>query len=129
MEDWTNDWHDFAVISWRQDGRLVLLPAGELDRAAAPLMRSELAAVVESRPPLVVVDLHEVTFVDAAGLGVLLRAARSLAAQGSRLVLASPQRTVRRVLEMTDVDKALDVHDSIDAALARSDPTSVRAER
>lgn len=74
---------------------------GELDIDSAPRVRSELAAAVESGAPTVLVDLHDVTFMDSSGLSALVAAGQALAARGASLYLEGASGAVRQVLEIT----------------------------
>ncbi|MEU5310284.1 STAS domain-containing protein [Streptomyces sp. NPDC021562] len=84
-------------------GRVVLTAAGELDFTA----RSQAAPVIG---PLVlagrdlVVDLTQVTFMDAAGLGMLLRLCDRVVAGGGAMELRGLRPEIRRVLELTGTE-------------------------
>jgi anti-sigma B factor antagonist len=91
--------------SLRYDVRLV----GELDLASVGSLTDALAALRYERPELVVIDLSELRFVDARGLGALVDAERNLRARGGSLVLAGPNPHIRRVLTLTAVDTQIDV--------------------
>jgi anti-anti-sigma factor len=66
----------------------------------------------------VVVDLHEVAFMDSTMLRELLRAHREMENAGGRLVIASAQPTVRRLLELTGTADVFALAESREAALA-----------
>jgi anti-anti-sigma factor len=85
------------------DGALVL--AGEIDSYTAP----ELAELLAGEPPVEVVDVAGVTFIDSSGLRVLVEAHHRRAAQGSRLVLRAPSAPVQRLLEISGLAGHLDV--------------------
>ena len=76
----------------------VIQVAGELDAATADRLAQRLAA----SPPVRVIELSAVTFIDAAGLRVLLAAAASGNGDG-RPQLRAPSRSVVRLLEITGV--------------------------
>jgi anti-sigma B factor antagonist len=59
----------------------VLRIAGEIDISTADQLRHALDDALAAGPE-VVVDMSEVTFIDACGLGVLLQAARSMNGHG-----------------------------------------------
>jgi len=65
-----------------------------------------LGAEVAARPPLLVVDLSRLTFVDSWALHVILAARRDLGAAGRALALAVPAGAVRMVLELTGAGRA-----------------------
>ena len=86
---------------------LVIPLTGEIDVASGAAVRSTLQASLDEGHRDVVVDLARVTFIDAAGLGVLVGAQRRFDRAGGRLRVEHPQRCVRRVLEITALDRVL----------------------
>ena len=88
---------------------VVLSVAGELDLSSAPTLRAcfeQLDVTVDE----VVVDLGGLRFIDSTGLSLLVATERSLAERGGRLALRHPSDQVRRVFEVSGVDKVLTVH-------------------
>jgi len=89
----------------------------------------ELHRLRDSMEPLIrrgelrcVLDLGAVSYVDAAGIGELVRAGRRVRGHGGRLVLAAVPERVRRVLEMTAVLRTLPQVASVaDAVVAARD--------
>ncbi|MEV6071044.1 STAS domain-containing protein [Nocardia sp. NPDC052001] len=94
---------------------LVLSASGEIDVVSAPKLSAALAEAAASESPVLVVDLARVRFIGSVGLSVLLEA-RESASNRTMKVVASPQ--VRRPIEITGLDIALDVYDSLDQALS-----------
>src|SRR5215208_2891433 len=88
---------------WTQtDGTVVLELCGDLDFASAPTVAAVLRQVTAEPPPLLVLDLRAVTFLDSAGVALLLRACRGQKAadQGLRMVL-NPGQSAYRVLALS----------------------------
>jgi anti-sigma B factor antagonist len=85
------------------DGALVL--TGEIDSYTAPELSERLAV----DPPVEVVDVAGVTFIDSSGLRVIVEAHQTRAANGSRLVLRAPSAAVQRLLEISGLSGHLDV--------------------
>jgi anti-anti-sigma factor len=76
--------------------------AGELDPATAPDLSSRLLELAaDPGVTSVVIDLAQVSFLDSAGLRVLVSANEALRARSADLVLRGPSPNVRRVLEVT----------------------------
>ena len=50
----------------------VVRAEGELDMASAPMLEAALTTVINGGPAAVAVDLSELTFLDSAGIRVLL---------------------------------------------------------
>ncbi|HST63977.1 MAG TPA: STAS domain-containing protein [Mycobacteriales bacterium] len=105
---------EFAIDVVRADGQETVRVRGELDIATAPLLRAALEGVYARRPVRVEVDLSEVTFLDASSLAGLIAARRRLAAQRAVLVLVDPSPIVRRVLDITGLDRMTDVRTPAD---------------
>lgn len=86
---------------------MVVALTGEIDIVTAPVARDLLAEAASEAVTGITVDLGEVTFLDAAGLGVLAGAARAVGhlPDGFRLV-AVPAR-VLRLLRVTGLDRHL----------------------
>lgn len=84
-------------VRGRSGARTVVHVAGRLDaRAAATLARELAAATPPPRrgPPQLAIDLSGVTYVDGAGLQVLLDLQDHLAAQSGELELLAPTPAV-----------------------------------
>lgn len=94
--------------------RHVLAFEGELDIVSAPGMTEALAAVPADAD--LVVDLSRVTFVDSVALGALVSAQRRHAQAGTRVLLLGTQPAVRRVLQVTQLDRILLAVEDADAA-------------
>jgi anti-sigma B factor antagonist len=74
-------------------------PQGELDLQNAHELRDAIdAALTAQRPPLIRVDLGEVTFIDSVAIGALVGAYHAAAASGVRLVVSRPSEFVYRQL-------------------------------
>jgi anti-sigma B factor antagonist len=98
-------------------GVTVLVLTGELDLAAAPVLRARVDEAAGGRG--LVVDLEQTTFVDSAVLKELLRARAELAARDARLVLAGVTPPVRRLLDLTRTSELFEDAPDLETALAR----------
>lgn len=100
-----------SVEAREDEARTLLVVEGELDLGSAPRLEEALKQAQDSGPPLIVVDLRSLEFMDMAGLRVLVAAHQQAERAGRRVVLANVRGAVRRVLELTNVDKALTILD------------------
>jgi len=92
-----------------RDGVAVLTLCGELDLWMADLVRlrfDDLDGDVE-------VDCAGLTFMDAAGIRLLLEMDRNCRARGAKLVVVSPPRCVTRLLALVQLDGAFDVRSKV----------------
>jgi anti-sigma B factor antagonist len=110
---------DFGVEAVRSGGHGVLTVWGELDAYTAPRLRERIIGVVGDGVDRLVVDLTRVTFMDSSGLGTLVAAKKRLHVSDKSLclVLDPEQRSLRRLFEITSLDRVLPIHDSVDAAV------------
>ncbi|MEV4173116.1 STAS domain-containing protein [Nonomuraea sp. NPDC049709] len=95
---------------------VVISVAGELDATNADDLESYIGRMRRPGQP-VVLDLGGLTFMDSIGLHVLLRVHGDVRKQGSALHLAAVQDLPARVLQITEVWDALNIHSSAEAAI------------
>jgi anti-sigma B factor antagonist len=80
---------------------------GEIDVATAPAIRRFLMAAISGGDVHMAVDMSGVTFIGAAGIGVLVAAANRAREAGGGLSLLAPSRQVRRLLDVLHLDGIL----------------------
>ena len=98
-----------VVVCSRRE--FVVLLHGEFDLQARPELERELEQIAGTAARRVVVDLTAASFVDAATLGVLLRAQRRLDAAGGELILVCNDRHLLRILRLTLLDRAFTIYE------------------
>jgi anti-sigma B factor antagonist len=111
---------EFAVSSLEPtaDGVRVIVVSGEVDLFGAPKLRAELVRAIESEGSQVVVDLSETRFIDSTTLGVLLEGSKLLRPRGRDLALVIDNATIRKIFEITLLDRAFRIYETRDDALA-----------
>jgi anti-sigma B factor antagonist len=80
---------------------------GEIDIATAPAIRRFLMAALSGKDAHLAVDMSGVTFIGAAGIGVLVAAANRAREAGGGLSLLAPSPPVRRLLDVLHLDGVL----------------------
>ena len=86
-----------------------VLVEGEVDVSNADELRNAVDAALALDVPEVTVDLSQVPYIDSTGIGVLVGAAHRAADAGKKLVVASPQKNVARVLGLLGVADDLNI--------------------
>ena len=88
------------------DGRATVRVTGELDIATADQAYAYLRDVVDSQAGPVTMNLADLTFCDAAGLGVLARVAGYAKRSGRSLKLTAARPSLLRIMRITGMDEA-----------------------
>jgi anti-anti-sigma factor len=88
------------------DGKATVRVRGELDIATADQAYAYLRDVVDSQDGPVTMNLAELTFCDAAGLGVLARVAGYARRSGRSLKLTAARPSLLRIMRITGMDQA-----------------------
>jgi anti-sigma B factor antagonist len=98
----------YLTVAVREHERSTVLHVeGELDLGSSGYLEEAIRQARRSGPPLVVVDVEKLRFIDMAGLRVLIAAHARAEEEGERLVLANISDPVRRVLTLAQVDELL----------------------
>lgn len=90
----------------RRPGYVLVAAAGEIDISTVPRLRGVLRTVTAGGRR-VIVDLDQVSFIDATGLGALAGAAGRAAAAGGSLNVTAATPHIRRLLAITGLDHLL----------------------
>ena len=106
-------------LSGPGDGWTLARVAGELDVATAPALREQLLRAIAAYGPRLVLDLDDVAFLDSTGLGVIVGVLKRTRTLGGDLAIAGASPAVRRVFEITALDRTLAICSSVDEALAQ----------
>ena len=87
------------------DGKATVRVRGELDIATADQAFTYLRDVVDNQDGPVLMNLAELTFCDAAGLGVLARVAGHARRYGRELKLTGVRPALLRIMHITGMDE------------------------
>lgn len=96
-------------LSESGNGRIDAALSGEIDLSTVAELQEGLEHLLDDGPPLLVLDLREVTFLDSSGLRLLLRLDERQRSNGNRMVLVQGGRRVARVFELTGAGERLEM--------------------
>jgi anti-sigma B factor antagonist len=97
---------EFSVSRRRAGDVIVVAPAGEIDLATIGAVEAAVQAALAEAPALVL-DLREVTFIDSAGLRLVLETSRRV----DRFSVVRGPGEVQRVFDLVGLDQRLDMLD------------------
>ena len=96
----------------------ILAVHGDADLHTAPELREALRGATDDGVTTLVVDLSGAPVIDSTSLGVLLGALKRLRERDGQIRLVVPRPEVRRVFEITMLDRVFSLHQTLDEALA-----------
>jgi anti-anti-sigma factor len=110
-------------VEGAQQGTLCLVRVhGEVDLSNAQEVSAAIGNAMGQEARRLVVDLSDITYLDSAGVALLLRLAERLRARRRQLYLVVPRGSpVRRVLDFTGLPRVIPLEARLEDALARSD--------
>ena len=103
------------------DGVAVIAVRGDSDLHTAPHLRRAVA--LDRGASALVIDLTAATLVDSMTLGVLLGALKRLGPTGGRVTVVCPAQGIRRIFEITLLDRLFSLHQDREAAVAAASLT------
>lgn len=105
------------LLSDTGDQIRVLALAGEIDLHFARVFRGLLQEKREKPAEALVLDLSEVTFIDSTGIAAIIEHLRRATQLGGRFVIGGMSQAVKEIFEVINLQKAMPVFDTRDAAL------------
>lgn len=99
-----------------RDGRRIYALVGEINLNTAPELHESILGALSSPNVKIVLDLSRVNYMDSSGVGTLVDIKRRVSKVAGDLVLLSPQKMVRSVLEITQLTRFFTITDKLDPA-------------
>ena len=96
-----------SIDTEHQSDAYVIRLVGELDLGGCPDLELALAEAEQSQPRRIVLDLEELTFIDARGLRSLVNATRRSACNGNCLQITRGRGVVADMFRLTALDRRL----------------------
>jgi anti-sigma B factor antagonist len=107
---------ELETVTIGQGDFLVAL-TGEVDLYTAPELKQELLRLVEEGARRIIVDLTATTFIDSTMLSVLLSTLKRLRPSGGQLGIVCTDRNIRKIFEITLLDRVFPIFESRDEAI------------
>ena len=96
---------------------IITVEADRIDAAVAIQFKDRMREQLTGASGRVILDLHEVAFIDSSGLGAIV-AVMKLMPQGAKLELAGLTASVDKVFRMTRMDSIFSIHADAQSAAA-----------
>ena len=105
------------ITEQRQGAVTVLKPEGPLTDADVQPFKQKLMETLSGSLGRFIVDMSAVPFVDSKGLEVLLDVTEEMGKSGQVLRLCAANKTIREVLELTELASQFDHFDDANTAV------------
>ena len=105
-------------VDVEQDTGCVVTVSGDADLYAAANVERELVRLVDEGKRSIVVDLTDATFIDSTMLRVLLNVSKRLRPGGGELLVVCHEHNIRKIFEITLLDRVFTIFDSREEAVA-----------
>lgn len=124
VENWRTGDHAFHLALRYSGHEVVVEPVGEIDLLTSPALGGLLGALIDGGQTEIVLDLANVAFMGAAGLGVIAVVSHRLQSSGRSFAIRSPSPMIRKLLDISAMTGLTD-HDAseITSRAAKEDET------
>lgn len=111
-------WLEVSVSA--QPGHAIVALSGELDIAGTGALNFQMSALAAQGCTRIVVDVGDLLFCDASGLGTLIEAAHRAVLCGGWVRLVGARASLARIIRITKLTRILPEYRTVDDALADS---------
>lgn len=104
----------------KHEGRAVVLElGGEIDMKCSAKVKDKFKEIYRDKPPVLVIDMTEVEFMDSSGLATLVGVLKWCRLNGSELRLAGLAKAVRNIFDICRLESIFQIYDSRAEALSQ----------
>jgi anti-anti-sigma factor len=97
-----------SLHTYREPDAVRVALSGELDLSSALVFEEEMRRIeTETAPPLIVLDLSSLKFMDSTGLRLILSAHARAMNHGRKLAIVEGGEAIRRIFRLTGVSTRL----------------------
>jgi len=107
--------NDMKINFTQEEGKLIVSVSGDIDAYHSGDFKKSIREELESVDAhTVVLDMSNVAYIDSAGLGSLVALLKDVRTKGKEFVLASLKPNVKRIFEMTRLDRVFKIVDTLE---------------
>jgi len=103
-----------------REGVAVVTVGGEIDLSTAPAFEAAIKGALDDDPPVLVIELSEVSFMASVGLRILAATHEKVGKSAQVAVVANNPAT-NRPMQLTGLDKVMSMYPTLDEALSAID--------
>ena len=99
-----------------REGVAVVTIGGEIDLSTAPAFEAAIAGALDDDPPVLVIELSQVSFMASVGLRILA-ATQEKASKSAHVAIVASNPATSRPMQLTGLDKVMSMYPTLDDAL------------
>lgn len=108
---------DVSIKFEELNDKLICKINGDFDAYHSAEIKKQIKEKMEnSTVNKIVIDMSDVPYIDSAGLGAMVAILKDARHLGKEIVLLSPRQNVRRIFEMTRLDKVFKIVEVLEEA-------------
>ncbi|MGF7184983.1 stage II sporulation protein AA (anti-sigma F factor antagonist) [Desulfitispora alkaliphila] len=101
------------------DQVLVIEIDGDMDLIVAEKLKDQVAKLMgQHQCKHLIFNLKKVAFIDSSGLGLILGRYKYVTEKGGQVLIVEPQPQVKRILEMSGLEKIMGIYENETEAFA-----------
>lgn len=105
-------------IAVRRNGDVAIIDlTGEVDAYTSARFREVMMDIIEDGGEKLVVSMAKVEYIDSSGLGALVGGLKRTSERNGRIILVCDRIQVRKVFEITGLEKVFPIYDTEQEAL------------
>jgi anti-anti-sigma factor len=101
----------------RREGVAVVTVGGEIDLSTAPAFEAAITGALDDDPPVLVIELSEVSFMASVGLRILA-ATHEKVSKSAQVAIVANNPATNRPMQLTGLDKVMSMYPTLDDALS-----------
>ena len=105
---------NFKIKTKKHNNIPVIKLIGEVAAQNIHALSKKLESLIESKHPIVVVDLNETRYIDSHGLGVFVYSWKMIEKNNKKLIFLNSQEFIRNMFEGTNLNQILTIVDDLD---------------
>ena len=99
-----------------REGAAVVSVGGEIDLSTAPAFEEAIAEALEADPPVLAIELSDVTFMASVALRILA-ATNEKVGGSTRIAVVADNQAATRPIQLTGLDSVVALYPTLNAAL------------
>lgn len=108
---------DLQINVRKRDSVPVIELSGEVDAYTSARFREIMLDIIDSEGASIVISMVQVEYIDSSGLGALVGGLKRVSERNGKIVIVCDKPQVRKVFEITGLEKVFPIYDTEEAAL------------